>query len=168
MTISLRLSKIIKGGEPIGLAYGIGLPFRFALGAIAIIMGIGAASAGGIGLGWIFVALPALGALYEERWVFNGQDRAVRARIGLVFLAKGPSFSFDDVAGLDIDIFAKGQVDQRTLPEPDKMPRGSQARLILRLKDGQSFMVDSVPFAAKDKLLADARELAALLGAELG
>lgn len=167
MTISLRLSKIIKGGATLGLAYGIGLPFRFALGAIALIMALGALTAGGIGLGWIFVALPALGALYEERWIFNARDRTVQARIGLVFLAKGPSFSFDDVAGMDIDIFAKGQVDQRTLPEPDKMPRGSQARLILRLKDGQSFMVDSVPFAAKDRLRTDAQALADVLGANL-
>jgi hypothetical protein len=168
MSVTLSLTRIIRGGSTIGLAYGIGWPFRFALGSIALIMGIGALSAGGIGAGWLFVALPALGALYEERWLFDSQDRTVRGRMGLVFLAKGPSFSFSDVTSLDIDIFAKGQIDQRTLPAADKMPRGSQARLILHLKDGQSFMIDSVPFAARAKLRKDAQEIAALLGMELG
>jgi hypothetical protein len=168
MTISLSLTRMTKGGSTIGLAYGISWPFRFALGAIALIMGIGALTAGGIGAGWLFVALPALGALYEERWLFDGQARTVRGRMGLVFLAKGPAFPFSEVAGLDIDTFAKGQIDQRTLPAADKMPRGSQVRLILRLTDGQSFMIDSVPFAARDKLRKDAQEIAALLGIELG
>ncbi len=168
MTISLRLSRLSKAGVTLGISYGIGLPYRIVLGAIALIVSMGAITAEGIGLGWLFVALPALGALYEERWIFNSQDRTVQGRMGLVFLAKGPSFSFDEIAGMDIDLFAKGQVDQRTLPAPDKMPRGSQARLILRLKDGQSFMIDSVPFAARDRLRKDAQEMAGLLGVELG
>ncbi len=167
MTVSLTLTKTMHEGAPARITYGIPLWYRILSALITLVLLAAAFAAGGLGLGWIFVAVAVLGAVYEERWTFDARDRSVKARMGLVFLSKGPSCSFDDIARLRVDIFAKGKLDQRSLPEPDKMPHGSQARLIAELKDGQALMIDSVPFSSREKLRRNGTELADFLGVAL-
>lgn len=180
MEIPLSLARLdatgrpAKGPEtPSSLVYGIPLWYRAASVAIALIL-VAANAAGSGEPGWkpgvfgIVVALAAiLAALYEERWRFDAASRAIQSRLGLVFAARRTDFSFDDVSRLRLDLFVKGRLDQSVAPPADKMPRGSQMRLIIELKDGQGFLVDSVAFKSRQRLERAGREIASLIGVDL-
>lgn len=164
MNIFLSLTGKPRGGTPLSYVYAIPVWYRLAATLITAILLAGALAVEGVALGWVVVVLSAIGALYEERWTFSSESRTVTARLGLLFLAKGPSFSFDDVALVTVDIFAKGRMDQSVKPEADKMPMGSQARLVVELKDGTRYLLDSVPFRARERIRRNADTLAAFMG----
>lgn len=160
MNLSLSLKKSPSGDSAGLLVFGIPVWYRIMTLSIAGTLIASSLVAGVVGPGWIVVALAACASMYEERWTFDHETREVRGRLGLVFAHKGPRFSFDDVARVSVNLFAKGKLDQTNLPEPDKMSRGSQARLIIELKDGQSVLVDSVNVSSRERLLDNARKLA--------
>ncbi|MBN2875005.1 MAG: hypothetical protein JXM71_07910 [Spirochaetales bacterium] len=163
MQVHLTLKR--SGAEYV---YAIPVWYRITTIAIAAILTLSTVVAGGTGVfGAIIIGIVIIAALYEERWTFNTISRTIRGRIGLVFAAKGPSIGFDDVERLRLDVFAKGQLDQSALPPADRMPRGSQARIIVDTKGGDSFMVDSVPFGRRAELERTARALAEVVNAPL-
>jgi len=148
--------------------YGIPVWYRIVSGATALALVVAAAFSGGLGIaGNVIVVIAALAALYQERWTFDPGSDSCTGRIGLVFAAKGPTYKASDVARLRLDIFAKGRLDQKDLPPEDKMPFGSQARLIVETKDGEAFMLDSVPFKRRAELEASALAIADAIGVTL-
>ncbi|PKL08754.1 MAG: hypothetical protein CVV51_07315 [Spirochaetae bacterium HGW-Spirochaetae-7] len=149
------------------LVYGLPLWYRISSAAIAAILAAAATVSGGLGVvGNVIVFVAILAPFYQERWTFNAVDGSCSGRIGLVFAAKGPSFKVVDIARIRIDIFARGRLDQGTLPSEEKMPAGSQARLIVDLKDGKALMIDSVPFKRGAELAASASAIAGALGVQ--
>ena len=151
------------------LVYGIPLWYRVSSATIAAILVMAAAGSGGLGvIGNVVVVVAILATLYQERWTFDAASGSCSGRMGLVFAAKGPSFTVGDMARIRVDIFAKGRLDQGSLPSDEKMPAGSQARLIVDLKDGQALMIDSVPFKRRAGLTASASAIADALGVQLG
>mgnify|MGYP000990810476 FL=1 len=127
-----------------------------------------AAVSGGLGIaGTAIVIVAILAALYQERWTFDAAADACTGRTGLVFAATGPSFRASDVIRLRIDVFAKGRLDQQNLPPEDRMPMGSQARLLVEAKDGEVYMLDSVSFKRRAELEASALAISEALGVPL-
>jgi len=163
--MQIHLSLRRSGGV---LVYGIPAWYRIVSGATALALAVAAAFSGGLGIaGNAVVVIAILAALYQERWTFDPAADACTGRMGLVFAAKGPTYKASDVARLRLDIFAKGRLDQKDLPPEDKMPLGSQARLIVETKEGEAFMLDSVPFKRRADLEATALAIAEALGVPL-
>lgn len=150
------------------LIYGIPVWYRISSAVAALALVSASVFSGGLGIpGSAIVIIVILAALYQERWTFDVRNDACSGRLGLVFAARGPSFKASDIAGLRVDLFAKGRLDQKVLPAEDKMPGGSQARLIVDLKNGESFMLDSVLFKRRAELEAAAKTLSGALGVPL-
>lgn len=146
------------------LYYSIPIWYR-CLSAIILGSVIGAIIiSGGTGIpGWIILAITAFAFFYEEKWVFNKSTGQCYSRMGLVFLYKGPSFSAEDVDVIRIDIFCKGYIDQGKKPQEGKMPPGSQIRFIIDLKNGDSFLLNSVALRKKTELTENARTIASFM-----
>lgn len=150
------------------LVYGIPLWYRILSALIALVIVAASAVTGGLGIvGNVIAVIAVLAALYQERWTFDASADACSGRMGLIFAARGPSFRASDVERLRIDTFAKGRLDQENLPAEDKMPMGSQTRLIVEMKDGGSYMLDSVSFKRRAELEANALVISEALGVPL-
>lgn len=164
-SMQIRLSLWNRNGR---LIYGIPLWYRLFSGITALILIAAAIFSGGLGTaGTVILGIVVLASFYEERWVFDTKAGTCTGRIGLVFAARKTSFAASDVSLVRIDIFAKGRLDQHDLPPTDKMPRGSQARLIVELHDGQRFMLDSVALKNSGDMEMNARAIAQALGAPI-
>lgn len=166
MAISLRFCERGASGSIRSFEFSLSPGYRIGAGAIAIALGFAAASAAAAPA-WIFPILAALGALYEERWSFDLRAGELRSRIGLVFIARKRRYAFASIAGLGVERFVKGALDQAAQVEPDKMPRGSEARLLVELKDGSRLVVDALPYRDRERLTKAARRIAALTGLPL-
>jgi hypothetical protein len=150
------------------LVYGIPIWYRVLASTLALFLLASAISSGGLGiLGTILLGIALFAALYEERWVFDGDSGRCTCRIGLIFAAKGPSFAFSDVSRLRLDLFIKGRLEQNAPMPDEKLPPGSQVRLIIETKAGESYMVESVSVRRKPILAASAVEIATTLGIAL-
>ncbi len=150
------------------LVYGIPVWYRISSAIAALALVAASVFSGGLGIpGSVIVIVVILAALYQERWTFDVGNDACTGRMGLVFAARGPAFRASDIVRLRVDMFAKGRLDQKDLPAEDKMPGGSQARLIVDMKNGESFMLDSVLFKRRAELEAAARTLSEALGVPL-
>ena len=150
------------------LVYGIPIWYRILSSVLALVLLASAIFSGGLGiLGTILLGIALFAALYEEKWIFDGNSGRCTCRIGLIFAAKGPSFPFSEVAGLRIDLFIKGRLDQRAPAPEEKLPPGSQVRLVIDTKAGESYMVESVPVRRRPSITASAAEIAATLGIPL-
>lgn len=150
------------------LVYGIPLWFRIVSGTITGILVLVSIVTGSLGIGGaIITAMALIATLYEERWIFDPERDSCEGRVGLVVAARKTSIAISDIERLRIDVFAKGQLDQRDRPADDKLPPGSQVRLILDTKSGDHYMVDSVSVRRKPTLVQAATLLAAGCGVEL-
>jgi len=150
------------------LVYGIPLWYRVLASTLALVLIVSAFASSGLGiLGTIILGIASFAALYEERWVFDGNASVCTCKVGLIFAAKGPSFPFSEVSKLRIDLFIKGRLDQNTPAPEEKLPPGSQVRLIIDTKAGDSYMIESVPVRRRPLLTVSATEIAATLGIPL-
>lgn len=166
MAISLRF---VERGAPASittLEFSLSPGYRIGAGAVAVALGLAAAAAAELSA-WAFPILAALGALYEERWSFDLRAGELRSRIGLLFIARARSYAFASIAGVGVERFVKGALDQAAHVEPDKMPRGSEARLLVELKDGSRLVVDALPYRDRERLTKAAERIAALAGLTL-
>lgn len=161
MELPLQL-RARKSGE---LVYGIPLWYRIAsLLALAVFATAVVASGGTGPVGVLVVLACAFAALYEERWSLDGAKGAVESRTGLLFMARRERHAFAEVAGFRVELFAKGKLDQASLPDrPEKMPTGSQARLLMELSGGERRVIDSVSWRKRERLEAVARAMSALV-----
>jgi len=150
------------------LVYRIPVWYRAVSGLVVLTLVASAFVSGGLGvIGYTIIGLAVLAALYEERWTLDTESGMFYGRVGLVFWAKGPSMPFSEVARVRIDTFAKGRLDQQILPPDDKMPTGSQARLIVETKTGGSIMVESVPWRQRAELTITAKAMAEAMNVTL-
>ncbi len=150
------------------LVYGIPLWFRIVSGAITGILVLVSILTGSLGVGGaIITAMALLATLYEERWVFDPAHDLCEGRVGLLFAARKTRIAISDIERLRVDVFAKGRLDQRDRPADDKLPIGSQVRLIIDTKSGDHYMVDSVSFRRKASIVQSATLLATCCGVEL-
>lgn len=166
MAISLRFNERGAPGSVRSLEFSLSPGYRIGAGAVAIALGVAAAAAAAAPA-WLFPILASLGALYEERWSFDLRAGELRSRIGLVFMARKRSYAFARIEGIGVERFVKGALDQAAHVEPDKMPRGSEARLLVELKDGSRLVVDALPYRDRERLIKAAERIASLAGLPL-
>ncbi len=134
-------------------------------------------------VGWILLALAALGVLYEERWRF-GSDGAVH-KVGAVFAARRVVLPVKELSGLRVVPYVAGTVpgseeesreNARAL-SGDAGPRAVGKRpfswrkpyllLILEAKDGSVYAIDRVPARRRAAIRAVARRIAGVVGLPL-
>jgi len=143
------------------LVYGLPLWYRLFSSLVVLILVLSAIMSGGLGIpGNIIIGLALLAALYEERWTLDLDTRRLSGRVGLVVVARSQSIPFMDIERIRVDTFAKGRLDQKALQSDEKMPPGSQVRLIVDTKTGSSIMIESAAFRQKAAMLVTARSMA--------
>lgn len=150
------------------LVYGIPLWFRAVCGAITGILVLGSIVTGSLGIsGAIITAMALAATLYEECWIFDPEHGTCEGRVGLIIASRKTHIAMSDIERLRIDVFAKGRLDQHKTPSEDKLPPGSQARLVIDTRSDEHYMVDSVSARRKPALLQAATLLATCCGVEL-
>lgn len=150
------------------LIYGVPLWFRAASGVITGILVLVSIVTGSLGVGGTIITVLALAAtLYEERWTFDPEHGTCEGRVGFMIASRKTRIAMSDIVRLRIDVFAKGRLDQQNRPSDEKLPPGSQARLIIDTKSDEHYMVDSVPVRRKPTLIQAATLLATACGVEL-
>lgn len=77
----------------------LGIAFRVVFGALAAVLAVGVGSTGMMGIVPIGVlSIMVVGALYQEKWIFNPTTKRVTARHGLVVAARTRTWMFDDIS----------------------------------------------------------------------
>lgn len=164
------------------------LSFRAAFAAVAAVVAGSAlvsspeATLGGFGSTVLIVSI--LAALYEERWTFDPAGKTVRFRFGLLFAARSLTVPFDELEGVGVELFVKGQHAEtggredveREEAEPTGLAaigarlfrKKRYARLAIYRKDAPPLIVESAPAAgnaARAAALEDlGREIARVVG----
>ena len=90
--------------------------FRILFLAIAafIIIGIftiasDESSEGGFLVPIIIAAVCIIAALYEESWIFNRKEEIVTSKSGLFYIHKTRTYSFKNIANLELVVFLRGR-----------------------------------------------------------
>jgi hypothetical protein len=83
-------------------------------------------------LGWIFLILTVLAAVYEERWTFDAETRQIRHRFGLLFAARSLRLSMDSVSAFRLQPYVRG-----TLPGSED-EKSENARALAESRGTQS------------------------------
>lgn len=181
----MELPFTLTKGRDGRLIYGIALWYRIFAAVIFVVLATALISDGTPPsfIGWLLLLLSALGALYEERWVFGGAG-AVH-KVGLIFLARKLDLPSSELAGLRIVPYVRGTIpgSEDEAVENDKALSGAAEAgmpgrklfswkkpyllLILEGRDGSEYALDRVPARRREALLSIAREIAPLLGIPL-
>lgn len=103
--------------------------------------------------GAAILVVTALGAVFEERWVFNLQTETAHFRFGLVFLAHRRSIPFASIQGVDIEDFERGFRKQ------------VWSRIVLRLSDRQDEIIATVERKRGAPVIAKAERLKEFIAA---
>ncbi|MDA3950592.1 MAG: hypothetical protein PF508_15415 [Spirochaeta sp.] len=99
-----------------------GLSFRLLFAVLALMVGVGiAGSIGGDAPGIVPIVIFTvlmLGALYQERWIFDPGTRSIVSAHGLIGLAFRRRWSFDQVAALEYTSYRAGSVPGSVTASP--------------------------------------------------
>ena len=76
----------------------------------------------------VLVCVTGLGALYEERWIFDKDRNIFENRFGLLILSRKKRFPLIQLARVELDSFVKGSADNTAGPLEDAHPSGSLKR----------------------------------------
>ncbi len=160
MEITLTLVTKQKDGKTI-LIYHISLIYRIIMSLIFILLALAVFSNKPVTVsGIIILAICLLALLYEETWIFDNNSGTIIYYFGLMIFKKKRVFSFQEIDNFSINHFARGKLNQETLPAPEKMPFGSQTRLILNLKSNSPVLINTTSFNRRKKLIDDAESIA--------
>ena len=83
----------------------------------------------------VLILLSLAGTLYRDSWYFNTQDNTVTSIYGFAWICKRETFSFSEVARLELTHFVRGSSDKNA--KPTKRRLRAMMVLSLRLKDDQ-------------------------------
>ena len=168
------------------LRYGIAVWYRILAVAIfgVLLFAIVGQEAPPSILGWILLALSALGVLYEERWTF-GPEKALY-RVGLIFAARNTVLPVGELSRLKLSPYTRGTVpgsqdetreaSQALSGESDERFPGkgifsgkkTYLLLILEAEDGTEYVIDRVPARRRTWILSASQKIAGVLGITLG
>jgi hypothetical protein len=190
MEIPLTLKKLKDGT----LVYAIPLWYRLATGAMLAVVAGGLLSSGEAPgfLAWIILALLALGLLYEEKWSILPASNELRHAAGILPFAAKLSIPFGQIEGFKLSAFARGTIpgteDERQererafslleasisgnqslgaeRPSFLKPRRKPYLNLILATREGQDYLVDSLPASRAARLLKVGKAMAEACGVE--
>lgn len=186
MEIPMSLKRLADGR----LSYGIPLWYRLMTAAMIAIVAAGGFSTGeapGL-VAWIVIALLTLGLLYEERWLVDPKAALVVHREGLLPFAKTGNIAFADIQGVRLAAFARGTVPGSQEEASDKSlafellqgkpeavqigrpallkspKRKPHIQLLIDTRDGDSWLVDSLPARSAKRLKIAGAALAEACG----
>jgi hypothetical protein len=174
------------------LVYAIPLWYRIIMAAILALLVAGAAIEGGrlSVVGWIFIAISAIAALYEESWVVEAEGGKLHHRYGVLPILRHLSVERENVEGLALTAFIRGSLpgspeeaaesadilssfaqadggDRAAMRDIGReKPRYKKAyvSLVLRAKDGESYSLNTVPARRIGELRKAGSRLAEALG----
>jgi len=159
MEITLALVTKQKGNKTL-LIYQISLLYRIIMSLIVALIALAVFLNKPVTVsGIIILTVCFLAMLYEEKWLFDNTTGTIVYYFGLIILKKKRVFAFSEIDNLSINHFARGKLNQETLPPPEKMPFGSQTRLILNLKTMNPVLINTTNFNRRKKLIDDAEAI---------
>ncbi len=103
------------------------------------------------GLAILLIAI--VGALIEERWIFDLERETARFRFGLLFAAHTRTIPFSAISAIEFDDFEKG------------FNRQKWTRIVIRVPGGKDEILDTVNRNKARALIARAERLAAFFAA---
>lgn len=106
----MTLTTTESGRKVLRLTHG----FRVAFFLIAAFILFGTFSTGGLALfPAILIVFSVLALLYDERWIFDAQDRTVTRLFGLLFLHSRRTYSLDEAEYIEYGSFVEGSAMNR-------------------------------------------------------
>lgn len=167
------------------LRYGIALWYRVLAALIFAVLAWTLAAQGEPPsiIGWLFLALSALGVLYEDRWSFRRDG--VEHASGLVFASRRLRLARESLDALRLVPHVRGSVpgsedealeNSRALSgEAEANPYGRKGALwkrpylilVLDARDGSEYSIDKVPARNRDRIRGIAERIAERTGLEL-
>lgn len=152
------------------ISYGIPLWYRIVTGIIILLVAgalFTSDTAPGIP-GWIIFVLLLLGLLYEERWTADPATRILTHRGGIFPIIKATTIDFASIEGFVLGAFVQGTIPGSSEETADKerafaTMRGQDTddgklgtlkrlgrrkpfiNLIIKTKEGASYLVDTLP-----------------------
>ena len=185
MEIPLSLKKSADGR----LIYGIPLWYRIATAAMLLLVAGGVFTSGGSPslIAWIILVLLLLGLVYEERWVIEPRMKRVRHFSGIWPIAHVTLIGFDDIEEFRLGAFARGTIpgsaeeaadkerafamlkgkDKEEMGRPNIFKSGRRKpyiTLLLKTKEGEDYLVDSLPARSARRLMSAGEAMAATTG----
>jgi hypothetical protein len=190
MEVPLTLKKTPAGR----ISYGIPMWYRFATGAMLafVVGGIFSTDSGPGLVGWLVIALLALGILYEERWIADPATKTCTHTSGLLILARTDTIRFDEIAEFRLGAFARGTIpgskdemqeksrafsmlrgrEDSALHEGESRPslfrmnrKKPYIHLILSTNSGDDYLVDTLPARSAQRLVKTGRAMAEICAA---
>jgi hypothetical protein len=172
--------RIASRGET-KLVYSIPAWYRAMLVLIALILVSSLFIAEGVpsALGWIFVIVALLSAVYEERWTADSERKTLSHRYGLIFAARSFSLSFDGIHAFRVSSFIKGEMKDPATAEndPDESNGLSKARrpyfkkrmlrLIVETGEGEVIVMDAAGERSRERIEAAAEKFSSFCGGRL-
>jgi hypothetical protein len=174
------------------LVYAIPLWYRSIMVAILALLVTGATIEGGQPsvVGWVFIALSALAALYEESWVVEAHGGNLHHRYGVLPILRHLSVERENIEGLALTAFVRGSLpgspaeaaesadilssfaqadggDRAAMRDIGKdKPRYKKAyvSLVLKTRDGESYSLNTVPARRIGELRRAGAKFAEALG----
>lgn len=160
MEITLSLSLRKRDGKS-QLVYTISPAYRIVMCIIFLLIATAVFTSKPVSMSGIAVlSVCFLALLYEERWIFDTEARTISYHFGLICINKKRIYQLNEIENMSINHFARGKLNQSALPEPEKMPFGSQTRLILNLTSGQAVLINTTSFNRRKKVIDDAETIA--------
>lgn len=167
MEITLKLARIKKNGKDL-LLYTLSPVYRIVMGIVLTIVLVAVLSSGAFSISGVLVVLVCFLALcYQEKWTFDAQEKTIIYQLGFIFLNKKRVITFNEIENYSINHFARGKLNQEELPPPEKMPLGSQTRLILNLKNEKPLLINTMSFSRRQRIVEEAEAIAEYSGLPL-
>jgi hypothetical protein len=173
---------VLRAPAATRLVFSIPVWYRLLMGVILLLLGAGLVQ-DGVRPGWptwALLAVIALGALYEERWVFDADAGRVLHRAGLLVAARTRVIDFAVLERFLIAPHVEGTIpgteDERNenaaaLRGEAGARRARQKKpylaLVLECRDGARYLLDRVPARNAAGLRATAARLAGICGKPL-
>lgn len=76
----------------------------------------------------VLVCVTGLGALYEERWIFDKEKNIFESRFGLLILSHKKRFPLTELARVELDSFVKGRTNDPGDAPEDEPPYDSRQK----------------------------------------
>jgi len=170
----------LRSPSPDRLVYAVPRWFRACMAAILAFLVAGLVLGGKPpgALAWVMLALAAVGALYEERWVFDAGAGRIVQRVGLRLAYRSMVIPFDAIEGFRIIPVVAGTIPGSQDEAAENVAalagtatvdsRGRRARhkkpfldLVVECLDGTRYLIDHRPARCAAQLRDVANQLAA-------
>ena len=171
----------LRSPSPDRLVYAMPRWFTATMAAILGLLVLGLALGGEApgGLAWVMLVLAALGALYDESWVFDAAAGQVVQRVGLRLASRSTVIPFANIEGFRIVPVVAGTIPGSADERAENVAalagtasvdsRGRRARhkkpfldLVVECANGRRYLIDHRPARQAADLRQVAHQLATL------